>query len=118
MVCILAIRLPRCNETHPNSWCYSEWRARFYHDPPSSATPDCGMDASGAQLDHVLVVEDVVAADRLAIVDRAPPDARGLHRVLEIAVNSPGQLRNRAADSRRKRICHVRRLAGLWCKSA
>ena len=50
------------------------------------------------QLNHVLIAQNVVAADGLAVERAAAPDARRLDRVFEIAVNLHGQFRDRAAD--------------------
>ncbi len=50
------------------------------------------------QLDHVLVLHDVVAADGLAVERRRAPDAGRLQPLLEVLVDVPGELRDRAAD--------------------
>ena len=53
------------------------------------------------QLDNVVILENVVAADGLAVERPAAPDAGRLQLLLEIVVNAPGELGDRAADRAR-----------------
>ena len=53
------------------------------------------------QLDDVGVVQLVVALDRLALEDPRAPDPGELQRVLEVAMDLPGQIQDGAADRAR-----------------
>ena len=63
------------------------------------------------QLDHVAVVQLVVALDGLPVEDAGAPDPRRLQRMLEVPMNLPGQIQDRAADGKRERPGPIGRLA-------
>ena len=50
------------------------------------------------QLDDVAVVQLVVPLDGLAFEDAGAPDPGEFQRLLEVAMDLPGQVENRAAD--------------------
>ena len=63
------------------------------------------------QLDDVGIVQLVVPLDRLAFEDARPPDPGEFQRVLEVLVDLPGQIENRAADGHGERPRPIDRLA-------
>ena len=64
------------------------------------------------QLDHVRVVQLVVALDRLPLEDARAPDLRELQRLLEVAMDLPGQVQDRAPERDGERLRPIGRLAG------
>src|SRR6516162_671 len=66
---------------------------------------------SHVQLHHVLVVQNVLTPDRLAIEDAGAPDARRLEPLDEVLVNPARELVHRAADGQREGRFHVGRLS-------
>ena len=65
------------------------------------------------QLNDVLVAEDMVTADRLAVVDAGAPDACGFEVVREVAMNQRRHVDQRAAGRTGEGGRQIGGLAGL-----
>src|SRR5690242_2862253 len=77
----------------------------------ADSVPDPSLDV---ELDNVGVVELVVAFDRLPFEDPIAPDLGELERLLEVAVDLPGEVQYGAADRNGERLGPIGRLAGQF----
>ena len=104
----------RCHRSIPRgaSSCEPPARASLRGSSGGPVLPGRSSSRSrDMQLDDVGVVELVVALDRLAFEDARTPDPGELQRVLEVAMDLPGQVQDRAADGHGERLRSIDRLA-------
>src|SRR4051794_34738417 len=66
------------------------------------------------QLDHVLVLQHVLPADRLSVENARPPDAGRLQLLGKIAVHQSSEVGDRTADRADERGGLVRGLTGQF----